>query len=161
MKRLFIDLERCRACGDCRVPCSNREHPANDGVMRLRETAEFAVMCKRCADAPCVNVCPAEALEKTADGAPFRHGALCVSCASCCFACPFGVILQEYVHHPASRCDFCEGRLVGDEPPVCTCGCPKGAIRYGEFREDPAGLRIAVGNRLVVVLRPWNPGEAP
>ncbi|MCM8798208.1 MAG: 4Fe-4S ferredoxin, partial [Candidatus Omnitrophica bacterium] len=66
--RLFIDLEVCSKCPECVVKCSYFYHPQNNGITNLREFATFVLVCRHCEDAPCVNSCYHQALEKQADG---------------------------------------------------------------------------------------------
>ena len=152
---LYIDLEKCRACRSCKAPCSYRLHPGNDGIARLREMAEFLIVCRHCENPPCVASCPASALERGADSVPARHGLRCVACRSCVHACPFGAILPELIRIEASGCDFCAGRLKENEAPVCVGGCGEGSILYGDFKPDPGYHRYAAGKRLVVHAIPW------
>ena len=152
---LFIDLEQCRACRQCKAPCSYGIHRGNDGVRFVRETAEFAADCRRCSDPPCVKACPSGALEQTPDGRIQRHADSCVSCKTCCYACPFGVLVEELIRLPDSKCDFCVGRLKAGEKPLCVGGCSNGAIQYGEFTSDPGLQRVAIGENLVVHMIPW------
>ncbi len=154
-KRLFIDLEKCRTCKTCKVRCSYFYHPYNDGILYLRELAEFAVTCRRCELAPCVEGCPTDALEKAVEGVVQRHTMRCVACRTCCFACPFGVILPDVIPYAVSRCDFCIGRLGEDEVPVCVGGCTEGAIVFGEFEPDLKEMYFAVGHHLIVHAVPW------
>ena len=158
-KRLLIDLELCRKCDNCTVNCSYFYHPFNSGVVYLREWAEFAATCRKCDNAPCVNSCPTEALEKQEDGILKRYNMRCVSCKSCSLACPFGTIVPELIPYAVSRCDFCVGRL-GDDSPVCVGGCGEGAIQYGEFKPDANLHRYAVGEYLIVHSIPWKKEEA-
>jgi Fe-S-cluster-containing dehydrogenase component len=152
---LFIDLEKCRECRSCAAPCSYRLHPGNDGIARLRETAEFRIVCRHCGNPPCAASCPADAIERGADGVPERHGFRCVACRSCVHACPFGAILPETIRIEASGCDLCAGRLKENEPPVCVDGCGRGSIRYGDFKPDRDSRFYAAGKRLVVHAIPW------
>jgi Fe-S-cluster-containing dehydrogenase component len=152
---LFIDLDKCRNCKSCKVPCSYRLHSGNSGIQFLRELAEFTVTCRKCEAPPCVKSCPSGALERRSDGVPVRNVNRCVACKSCCYACPFGVVLPDLMRLTASACDFCEGRLNGDEPPVCTKGCGENAVQYGLFEPDPRNGRFPVGDRLVVSILPW------
>jgi Fe-S-cluster-containing dehydrogenase component len=158
-KRLFIDLELCRKCKTCKVECSYFYHPFNDGILQLRELAEFAVSCRKCDLAPCVQSCPTEALEKQKDGIIKRYNLRCVACKTCCYACPFGTILPEVIPYAVSRCDFCVGRLQTNENPVCVVGCEEGAIQYGEFAPDPTQHYFLVGKHLVVHSIPWKKEE--
>ncbi|MCI0523200.1 MAG: 4Fe-4S binding protein, partial [Bacteroidales bacterium] len=64
-----------------------------NGLKTIRELATFRFTCRRCEDAPCIAVCPADALEKDSDGVIMRHTNLCVSCKSCVTICPFGTMM--------------------------------------------------------------------
>jgi len=68
-KKILIDLSKFRAYDDksCDVmpPEGYFPVPFNTvGLKTLRELAVFQFTCRRCEEAPCINVCPAEALEK-------------------------------------------------------------------------------------------------
>ncbi|MBN1893147.1 4Fe-4S ferredoxin [bacterium] len=152
--KLYIDLEKCRQCRKCTAQCSYYYHPYNDGILYLREIAEFAVTCRHCEEAPCIRSCPTEALEREG-GIVRRHNIRCVSCKSCTLACPFGTLLPELVPYAVSRCDACLGRLGENESPVCLAGCPEEAIAYGAFEADPKAYRFAVGEHLIVHSMPW------
>ena len=135
MKNLLIDLDICSKCEECGMLCSYIQHPANNGITTLREFAHFAVVCRRCDDAPCVASCPWEALELQPTNMLKRHMMRCTSCKNCSRACPFGVIYPETIPFVISRCDYCIGRLRNGEVPICLQSCTRGGIRYGEFEE--------------------------
>jgi Fe-S-cluster-containing dehydrogenase component len=156
---LFIDLDKCRNCRNCSAPCSYRLHPGNDGIAGLRETAEFAVICRHCADPPCVKACPSAALESGPDGVPVRHKLRCVACRSCSQACPFGSILPELMRIEPAVCDLCLGRLGDGESPACVEGCGEGSIMTGDFEPDaPRSFVSAAGGHLIVRAIPWRMG---
>jgi len=158
-KRLYIDLEQCRKCETCKAECSYFYHPFNDGILYLREVAEFSATCRHCEKAPCVTGCPTDALEKQKDGIVKRYNLRCVACRTCCYACPFGTILPQVIPYAVSRCDFCIGRLKEGENPVCLAGCSEGAIQFGEFEPDPKANRFLVGEHLIVHSIPWKKEE--
>jgi Fe-S-cluster-containing dehydrogenase component len=153
---LVIDIEKCRKCGSCRVPCSYPLHPENNGITRLREIAEFALSCRRCVRPPCVRACPASALSRlSADGIITRRPDRCVSCGSCAFACPFGAIPTEVLTGPESVCDLCNDRLAPEESPVCVGGCSRGAVSFVP-RENEAGIECRAGSGLFFAVgRSW------
>ena len=157
MKKLLIDLDICSKCKECGMLCSYIQHPGNSGITTLREFAHFAVVCRRCDDAPCVASCPWEALELQPAPYPVpfgtgrspseasgtrptnmlkRHMMRCTSCKNCSGACPFGVIYPETIPFVISRCDYCIGRLRDGEVPICLQSCAPGGIKYGEFEEN-------------------------
>ena len=137
MKRLLVDLDVCSKCDECGMLCSYIQHPGNNGITTLREFGHFAIVCRRCDDAPCVASCPWEALELVKENNMIkRHMMRCTSCKSCSRACPFGVIYPETIPPVIARCDYCLGRLKAEESPVCLQSCGHGGIKYGEFEEN-------------------------
>jgi Fe-S-cluster-containing dehydrogenase component len=150
MKSLLIDLDICSKCDECGMLCSYIQHPGNNGITSLREFAHFAVNCRRCEDSPCVASCPWQALEFQAYNALKRYMMKCTSCKSCSAVCPFGVIYPETIPFIISRCDFCLGRITGDEEPICVESCTAGGIKYGEFAEKPEERIFRVSEYLFV-----------
>lgn len=149
-KRLFIDLEACRKCDQCPVKCSYMYHPDNNGTLALREMATYAVICRQCELANCVESCPKEALEKQPAGVLKRHNMRCVSCKSCGIACPFGTILPELIPYYLSSCDYCLGRNHEVGVPDCATSCPEDAINFNEVEEDPEKGIYFIGEHLAV-----------
>ena len=150
MKKLLIDLDICSKCGECGMLCSYVQHAGNNGITSLREFAHFAVMCRKCDDAPCVASCPWEALEKQDYDMLKRYNMRCTSCKTCSGACPFGTIFPETIPFIAARCDFCLGRLKDKEPPICLQSCTPGGIKYGDFEEDRGSRIYKVSENLLV-----------
>ena len=70
-----------------------------NGLKTIRELATFRFTCRKCEDAPCIAVCPADALEKDEDGVVTRYTNLCVSCKSCVTICPFGTMMTDFFKH--------------------------------------------------------------
>jgi electron transport protein HydN len=99
--------------------------------------------CRQCNNAPCVNVCPTNALVYSHNSVQLVEER-CVACCSCAIACPFGVMemltlpikqpgtepvsAPEFVTLPF-KCDLCVGV---DGGPACISACPTGAIRFVE-----------------------------
>jgi phenylacetyl-CoA:acceptor oxidoreductase subunit 1 len=53
------------------------------------ELTTIPVRCNQCKDAPCVEVCPAEATKKREDGIVYVDNDICVGCRYCIIACPY------------------------------------------------------------------------
>ena len=153
MKRLFIDLEICDKCKDCRVYCDYFYHPQNNGISNLREYATFVLFCRHCEEAPCVSACYHDALEKQADGILKRYKMRCTSCKSCAIACPFGTIFPDFIPYLDSKCDYCVG--LSGRLPKCVTSCPEKAIEDKEIEEDPGRNIYLIGDNLAVRSRKW------
>jgi len=104
MQNILIDLTKYRECVqegcDRQVPEGLVPgNPEANGLKPLRELAVFTYTCRRCEDAPCVTVCPEDALEKNKDGMITRSTNLCVACKSCVTICPFGTMMSDFYEY--------------------------------------------------------------
>ncbi len=154
MKRLYVNLEICDKCSECKVCCEYFYHPQNNGITSLREYATFATICRHCEEAPCVNSCYHNALERATDGHIKRYKMRCTSCKSCSVACPFGIISQEFISYLDSRCDFCVG--ISGKLPKCVKSCPENAIDIKEVQEDLEKNIYFIGDNLAVQTLKWS-----
>ena len=104
-KKILIDLTKLRdhnitGRGDKpRLEGILSDFPNTNGRKTLRELAIFRYTCRRCEEAPCIDVCPADALEKDDEGMIVRHTNLCIACKSCVTICPFGTIMTDFFEH--------------------------------------------------------------
>jgi len=135
-KKIVMDIMKCRTCSSCVVQCSYQHHPGNNGMMPLLEKAAFSFTCRRCEDAPCIEVCPVDALEKDKNGVITRAANLCVACKSCIMACPFGTMMNSFFEVRKSVCDYC-GMDGHDVKLLCIETCPEKALSLEEIEEDP------------------------
>jgi carbon-monoxide dehydrogenase iron sulfur subunit len=154
MKRLFIDLEICSQCKECKVVCDYFYHPQNNGITSLREYATFTLICRQCEEAPCVNSCYHDALEKQSDGILKRYKMRCTSCKSCSIACPFGTIFADFIPYLDAKCDYCIG--ITGKLPRCVTSCPEKAIEVKEVEENIEANIYFVGESLAVHSRKWS-----
>jgi Fe-S-cluster-containing hydrogenase component 2 len=141
-KRLIIDLEKCDQCNSCGVSCDyyNRPHAQDNGMPGLRERATFALICRRCEQASCVEACPFNAIERQDDGIIKRYNLRCVSCKSCAQACPFGTIYADMLPFYETHCDACLGR--NENTPPCVDSCSRGALEYRVPGENETDIHI-------------------
>lgn len=156
MKRLFIDLDKCEQCEECKVECDyfNRVHKGEHGILKIREMATFSLICRRCEDASCVNACKYDALERQENGELKRYNLRCVSCKCCVHACPFGTIYPDLVPFYVTNCDYCINKADGKEPP-CVASCPHGAIECKEVEPSEEDSVYLVNDSLVAKTTRW------
>ena len=96
---MVVNLVKCTRCHACVAAC-RIEHflPLGMTWPRLiaweteeqgQELSTVPVRCNQCKEAPCVDVCPAEATKKREDGIVYVDNKKCVGCRYCVIACPY------------------------------------------------------------------------
>lgn len=153
-KRILIDLMKCRECASCTVECIYPFHPDNNGMNGLLEMAAFQFTCRRCEDAPCVDVCPVEALERNRHGVMERAENLCVACKSCVAACPFGTIMNHLFEVRKSVCNHCHFDE-STESLRCIDTCLKGALSFTDQQADEEKYIFELDDRVLVKEFAW------
>src|SRR5262245_52622109 len=88
-------------------------------------------VCKHCANAPCLEVCPTGAILRTEFDTVYINEPACNGCRDCVSACPFGVIHMSSRRGTAQKCTFCYDRLQQGLSPACAQACPTQSIRFG------------------------------
>ncbi|MBE0677036.1 MAG: 4Fe-4S binding protein [Bacteroidales bacterium] len=147
--KIVIDMMKCRSCSSCTVACSYHHHPGNNGMLQLLEQAAFRFTCRQCDEAPCISVCPVDALEKGPDGTVVRAGNLCIACKSCVMACPFGTMMNNFFEVRKSVCDYC-GMNGSPVKLLCIDSCPEKALTLEETAEDPANHLHKLNEKVLV-----------
>ena len=92
-------------------------------------------VCKHCANAACLDVCPTGALARTEFGTVIVQSDVCNGCGYCVPACPFGVIDRREEDGRAWKCTLCYDRLRADMEPACAKACPTKSIQFGRIEE--------------------------
>src|ERR671925_756464 len=81
-------------------------------------------VCKHCVQAPCLEVCPTNAIIRTEFDTVVIQSDACNGCRLCIAACPFGVIDINPVSHTAQKCTLCYDRMQAGMDPPCSKACP-------------------------------------
>jgi formate dehydrogenase iron-sulfur subunit len=92
-------------------------------------------VCKHCAQAGCLEVCPTGAIIRTEFDTVVIQSDVCNGCRDCIAACPFGVIDLNPVSNTAQKCTLCYDRLQAGMQPACSQACPTSSIQFGPIRE--------------------------
>jgi formate dehydrogenase iron-sulfur subunit len=92
-------------------------------------------VCKHCANASCLEVCPTNAIIRTEFDTVFIQQDVCNGCRDCISACPYGVIGFNSNTGTAQKCTFCYDRLQNNLKPACATACPTQSIKFGPLDE--------------------------
>ncbi len=141
-----IDNRKCIGCHACTVACKS-EHDVPVGVNRtyVKQVEKgtfpdskrlFSVMrCNHCTDAPCVSICPTEALFTREDGIVDFDNDRCIGCKSCMQACPYDALYIDPQTNTAAKCNYCAHRVDVGLEPACVIVCPEHAIISGNMND--------------------------
>jgi len=154
-KVITVDIEKCYACLTCVVECAyarlglSKDAPLRPEILSasplsVEAAGDLAVPlhCMQCEDAPCMTVCPTNALYRRSPEEPILVAKeLCIGCKSCVLACPLGVISLDPEGKAVQKCDMCIARLKKGELPVCVSSCPTEAIQLATLEEVSAKSR--------------------
>ncbi len=160
-----IDQRTCIGCHACTVACKT-EHEVPVGQFRTwvkyvdtgsfpDTTRSFGVMrCNHCTDAPCVKICPTQALFKREDGIVDFDNDRCIGCKSCMQACPYDAIYIDEDTHTAAKCNMCAHRVDNDLEPACVVVCPTHSIWVGDLDDPTSGIARLVATQETMVRSP-------
>jgi len=138
LQEFFIDPSRCIGCNACVQACGEcGTHKGNsmiqlDFIDRAASLQTIPIVCMHCESPTCAEVCPADAIKRTADGVV--HSARkprCIACSNCVLACPFGVPKMHTDMHLMMKCDLCYDRTSVGKKPMCASVCPSQALYFG------------------------------
>lgn len=176
---MIIDLDKCVGCHACSIACrAEWEVPVGkdaDGRQRRRNwvgrlgpdntphglaSTYYPGLCNHCDQPSCVEVCPADPVERTFtdgrsgekktmqvaatwkdpfDGSVQIDKERCIGCGVCADACPYSAryVNEESGEPKADKCTFCVERLAVGLEPACVQTCLAGARIFGDL-SDPA-----------------------
>ena len=159
----LLDSQSCIGCHACTVACK-AEHDVPLGVNRTWvkyiETGSFpdvdrhfsVMRCNHCDDAPCISICPTNALFRADNGVVDFNDDNCIGCKGCMNACPYDAIYINPVTNTANKCNFCNHRIDQGLEPSCVVVCPTHAIKVVDL-DDPADETTALISRSETAVR--------
>jgi len=141
-KKIYSRPEYCMACRLCEIACFVKHSKSKKIIKAFREERDtlqsaitieqsgplsFALQCRHCEDAPCVDACLTGAMSRNPDGTVLNNKDKCVGCWSCIMVCPYGVIKRDTKNKKiANKCDLCPDK----DTPACVEACPNEALVY-------------------------------
>ncbi len=167
----IIDNRKCIGCHACTVACKS-EHDVPLGVNRTwvkyiekgqfpHTRRVFSVMrCNHCSEAPCVEICPVQALHYRDDGIVDFDNRRCIGCKACTQACPYDALYIDPNTYTAAKCNYCAHRIDLGLEPACVNVCPERAIISGDI-DDPAAEISQLLSREIVTARKPEKGVRP
>jgi len=188
--KFYVDTKRCIECGGCEVACKNINNVPK-GVFRIRvltvnegEPGEtnVPVPCMHCSNAPCVAVCPVDALYTRADGIVHVNKETCIGCGYCLYACPFGAPQFPKANVFGTRgvmdkCTYCAGgpteahspreaqlyganRVAEGKLPACASFCATKALVAGDAEFVDSIVKSRTAQRGDAGASPWGWAQA-
>lgn len=160
-----IDNRKCIGCHACTTACKS-EHEVPVGVNRtwVKQVEKgtfpntrrlFSVMrCNHCTDAPCVDICPTEALYTRSDGIVDFDKDRCIGCKSCMQACPYDALYIDPETHTAAKCNYCAHRVDVGLEPACVNVCPEQAIISGDMHDPTTEIAQLLARQAVKTRKP-------
>lgn len=161
----IIDNRKCIGCHACTTACKS-EHDIAVGVNRTYvkqvEKGEFpntrrifsVMRCNHCTDAPCVTICPVEALFIRDDGIVDFDNNRCIGCKSCMQACPYDALYIDPETNTAAKCNYCAHRVEVGREPACVTVCPEHAIIAGDMHNPDTEIAQLLARQQVKVRKP-------
>lgn len=178
-KAILVDLTLCIGCKACQIACKEwhnlpatefekvpgtYQNPADrsfNTIMLMEFTEKydestgvmdwlfFKDQCMHCTDAPCVEVCPSDALFPHQEGFIGFDQDKCIGCTYCSKVCPFDIPRYDTNlltgQKQMNKCDFCQDRVTNGQIPACVTSCPTNALEFDTFEAavEKAHNRVA------------------
>jgi phenylacetyl-CoA:acceptor oxidoreductase subunit 1 len=191
---MVINLVKCTRCHGCVAAC-RVEHFLPLGITWPRliawetgiqgnELTTVPVRCNQCKEAPCVDICPAEATIKRPDGIVYVDNKKCVGCRYCVVMCPYqnrtffstdkdpgffpGSPRTRYRHIAGTteKCNFCMERIDAglkkklipgrdrEATPACVNTCQARALTFGDLDDPHSDISRLIRDRRGFQLHP-------
>ncbi len=155
-----IDQRKCIGCHACTVACKS-ENGVPVGSFRTwvkyvekgtfpTVRRHFTVLrCNHCDRAPCVAICPVNALHKRPDAIVDLDRDACIGCRACMQACPYDALYLNADTGTAEKCHYCAHRTELGLEPACVVVCPERAIVAGDVSDEESPIARLIREQAV------------
>ena len=162
----YFDKQRCIGCRACEVACQVWNVSTQTVKWRVVTTVikgvypditgvNVTLTCMHCTDAPCIKVCPRQALSRKKDsGAVVVDQKRCMGCTFCLWVCPYGAP-RLGITGKIEKCNFCEDRPLGMKR-ACEEICPTQAIISGPKNEIGRAAKAHIAENLLGFLKEFS-----
>ena len=174
---MLFDLNRCTGCNACVVACKQENDlpPGTDakpgetgfsfinvecfgpeGVYPDLSMYYQPTLCMHCAEPPCIDACPVEAIIKRDDGIVLIDKEACTGCEACLEACPYDAVSMDDEQGIARKCTLCAPLIDESHDPACAAACNAGAIIFGDVGDGASEISRLIRESTddVFVLKP-------
>ena len=149
---LWVDPKKCNGCMECEAACAlvktGEKDTARSRIRVMdwnRKGLFLPVSCQQCESAPCMDVCPKEAIYRDpADQRVVIDYDRCVSCRMCVAVCPFGAMGFDDRIRMVVKCDLCDGE------PACVPRCEPGALIFSDAHQTRNDRTRAAAGRVFI-----------
>src|SRR5262245_55214412 len=153
-----IDQRKCIGCHACTVACkAENEVPlgkfrtwvkyVDKGTFPSVRRHFTVLRCNHCDAAPCVEICPVNALHKRKDAIVDLDKDLCIGCRACMQACPYDALYLNEDTGTAEKCHYCAHRTELGLEPACVVVCPERAIVAGDVSNPQSGIAKLIASQ--------------
>jgi Fe-S-cluster-containing dehydrogenase component len=153
-----IDQRKCIGCHACTVACkAENEVPlgkfrtwvkyVDKGTFPSVRRHFTVLRCNHCDAAPCVEICPVNALHKRKDAIVDLDKDVCIGCRACMQACPYDAIYLNDDTGTAEKCHYCAHRTELGLEPACVVVCPERAIVAGDVSNAQSGIATLLASQ--------------
>jgi anaerobic dimethyl sulfoxide reductase subunit B len=150
-----VNIGKCTGCKACQIACKDKnnlpegvrwrrvfqyeggEWIKQNGQMVASNVYAYSVSaaCMHCQNPVCVQVCPAGAMTKNADGIVQIDADKCIGCRYCSWACPYGAPQFNEDLGVMTKCNMCVDLVEQGERPACVDACPYRALDFGQIED--------------------------